>query len=156
MVDHDTCNFICHSLNWFWYFSFNLYRIPFINNCVTITSQRHFFSVSDIGTTLVTLQSYPLTPNLINLLNAFATRSVAWHAKSFQILDGGYWVPISGVYYLSYSDISSHFVTPSHTHNFGPFGQPTVIAASFEHQVLLSFCMLPEPPLNLVSTSPLS
>lgn len=72
------------------YFSFNLYCIAFINTQVTITSQRHFFSVSDIGMTLVTLQSYPVTPDLIDLLNAFATRSVAWHAKSFQILDGVY------------------------------------------------------------------
>lgn len=109
------------------YFSFNLYRLAFINTQVTITSQRHLFSVSDIGMTLVTLQSYPVTPVLINLLNAFATRSVAWHAKSFQILDGVYSVPFSEVYYLSYSDTCSHLNCDLFSHLWlCSFGQPMV------------------------------
>lgn len=48
---------IYHSLLWFWYYSFNLYQIAFINTQVIITSQRHLFFCFRCGTTLVTLQS---------------------------------------------------------------------------------------------------
>lgn len=156
MVDHDTCNFICHSLNWFWYFSFNLYRAAFINTLVTITSQGHFFPLSDGGTTLVPLQSDPVAPNLINPLSAFPAGSVAGMLSHSELRTDLTESPSQGFstsVILRFASALWPLLTPVTSL---PLANPLwVITTPSDHEALVSFCMQAEPALQLVSTSPL-